>query len=347
MKNENYNEVLEWYNIHKRELPWRINTDAYSVWMSEIMLQQTRVEAVIPYFEKFKEKYPTIVDFAQASDDDLNKMWEGLGYYRRVRNMKKCAIVCSEEYGGRFPETYEELLALPGIGMYTAGAIASIAYNQKVPAVDGNVMRVMSRYYAIYDDITKDKSKKDMFKLLSDVIDKQPGNFNQAIMDIGSQICIPNGAARCNICPLSTTCKAYEKGLLHILPKKSKKKDRRIEEKTVVILVHKNKVAITKRPDSGLLAGLYEFDLIDSKLNIDMLKELYSEYGINRIEELTDAKHIFTHIEWHMSAYLIEVNDEKDRLFISEKEFDTSYAIPNAFDAYKQVIKEYWRNYGK
>ncbi|MDQ0362595.1 A/G-specific adenine glycosylase [Breznakia pachnodae] len=341
---ENFrNDLLNWYDEYARVLPWRSEPLPYYVWVSEIMLQQTRVEAVKPYFARFIKRLPTLKDLAEVDDDELRKLWEGLGYYNRVRNMKKCAIECMDKYNGFLPSAYEELIELPGIGSYTAGAIASIAYKEVVPAVDGNVLRVFSRLLASYDDIGKESTKKKFHTIIQEYVSKdRPDAFNQAVMEIGAMVCVPNSAPRCNICPIVSYCQAYETGKEHVLPIKEKKLKRRIEKRTIVVMVHDGKVVLRKRPQTGLLADLYEFINLEGYHTKKQLKELFNDsYTIKSIEKLPTSKHIFSHVEWHMHGYLIEVENVNDELLASITDVDERYAIPTAFKAYKDMLKHY------
>ena len=229
--------LLHWYDYNKRILPWRENKDPYRIWISEIMLQQTRVEAVKPYFDRFMEVLPTVYDLAKVDDDRLMKLWEGLGYYNRARNLKAAAQTIVEEYGGQLPADYDKLLSLKGIGMYTAGAIGSIAFELQVPAVDGNVLRVLTRLWGDDSDILKDKTKKAMGRRVMEFMpEDRPGDFNQALIELGATVCVPNGQPLCDQCPWDTVCKAYKEDLIDQLPVKTPKKARRIEHKTIFLL---------------------------------------------------------------------------------------------------------------
>lgn len=328
--------LLTWYDAHKRTLPWRENKDPYYIWVSEIMLQQTRVEAVKPYFERWITKLPTLVDLATTSEDDLRKLWEGLGYYNRVKNMKRCAQECVEKYQGHLPTTYEQLISLPGIGSYTAGAIASIAYGVNVPAVDGNVMRVFARQKRVYDDILKAKTKKSFEQLVSTYIPKdRASDFNQALMELGALICIPQ--ARCNICPVAKQCEAYATGEVFKLPVKKTKSDRKIENKTIVCMIVNDKVKITQRT-TALLHGLYEFDMLDGFYTKKQLQELYPQAKIVKLEA---SKHIFSHIEWHMKGYIVITQEQVAGLYVSQAELLMKYALPTALKVYKQAVVSY------
>lgn len=337
------NQLLNWYEENARILPWREDTASYRIWVSEIMLQQTRVEAVKPYFERFMKALPTLKELAESSDDELAKLWEGLGYYNRVRNMKKCAILCMELYQGELPHSYESLLTLPGIGTYTAGAIASIAYGECVPAVDGNVLRVFSRVLVSEDDILKESTKKKFQNIIQDYIpSNRPADFNQALMEIGALICVPNAAPRCNICPLASECLGHLSGQAHRLPNKTSKKARRIEKKTVLVILHKKEVLLYQRPDTGLLAGLYEFKVLDRELLKREVPLVLSAFQIKNIVTLKKAKHIFSHIEWHMKGFLIEVEDRSEEgMWCSWNQIEQKYALPTALKVYKDALQQW------
>ena len=338
--------LLNWYDQNRRILPWREDPTPYHVWISEIMLQQTRVEAVKPYYKRFLEFLPDISDLAQAQEQQLLKLWEGLGYYSRVRNLQKAAIQIMEDHNGVMPGTYEELLKLKGIGSYTAGAIASIAYGRKVPAVDGNVLRVVSRLCMDDGLITDTKVKQRIEAELKDTMsENRPGDYNQAMMEIGAMVCIPNGAPHCVECPLQEICLAHEKGVEEEFPKKAQKKPRSIEEKTVLIIQDADKAAIRQRPEKGLLAGMYEFPMLEGSKTAEEVLEYLSANGLSplRIQPLTDSKHIFTHKEWHMKGYQVRVDELRTNepteetgnwLFIEPGETQKQYPIPSAFAAY-------------
>ena len=335
-------QLLNWYDENRRILPWREDATPYRVWVSEIMLQQTRVEAVKPYFERFVKELPTLQDMSVASDDTLFKLWEGLGYYNRVMNMKKCAIECVEKHGGNLPSTYDELIQLPGIGAYTAGAIASIAYKQKVPAVDGNVLRVFSRVLISEDDILKESTKRKFQKIIMEYLPEDRSDaFNQALMEIGALICVPNAAPRCNICPVVSECMGYQSGDAHRLPNKAVKKARKIDKKTVLVITYQNQVHLCQREEKGLLAGLYEFDVYEGYLTKNQIRDQFKG-NIKRMTALEDTKHIFSHVEWHMKGYLIELNDKTiDGIWCTKKEIEETYAIPTAYKVYKKAWLEW------
>lgn len=336
--------LLAWYDTNGRELPWRSYPTPYYVWVSEIMLQQTRVEAVKGYFKRFIAELPTIEDLAKASEDKLLKLWEGLGYYNRVRNMQQAAITVMEQHNGELPQDYDTLLTLKGIGSYTAGAILSIAYGQQRPAVDGNVLRVMKRLAGSYDDILKTSVKTDMERQLLSIIPKRAGAFNQAVMDLGAMVCIPNGAPLCNQCPLVAYCQANKKKIQIELPVKTKKKPRRVEEKTILLLEYQGKYALHKRAKKGLLAGLWELPSVNGKCSKDEIAHILEQEGrTGRITELGPAKHIFSHVEWSMVGYqvtLLESLEAKEEyVWITPEELEREYAVPTAFSAYTKKIK--------
>ena len=335
--------LLSWYDSHARILPWRERPEPYRVWISEIMLQQTRVEAVKPYFGRFMEALPDIGALAQVEEERLLKLWEGLGYYNRARNLKKAAVTVVENYDGRLPASYEELLKLPGIGSYTAGAIASIAYGIPVPAVDGNVLRVVSRLLASREDILKPSVKRRMEDCLRAVMpQKRAGAFNQGLIEIGAIVCIPGGQPRCDECPLYSLCLARRQGLLDSIPYRAPKKPRKVEERTVLLLEAGDMVAIEKRADKGLLASLYQFPNVEGRLTPQeadrTLKALGA--GVKDIVPAGEAKHVFSHVEWHMTGYriLLEHVMEERYLFVNRRELREKYPIPNAFSAYIKVI---------
>lgn len=336
--------LLSWYDRNARILPWREEPTPYRVWISEIMLQQTRVEAVKPYFERFVSALPDVCDLARVPDDQLMKLWEGLGYYSRARNLKKAAGVLMECYGGALPASFDALLTLPGIGSYTAGAVASIAYGLPVPAVDGNVLRVISRLLASEEDITKPIVKKTVERSLTAVLPKdRPGDFNQALMELGATVCLPNGVALCEQCPVQGCCKAHREGRVMELPVKAKKKPRREEERTVLLLFCEGKVAVRQREKKGLLAGLWELPNMEGRLAPVEAEERLEEWGFSgvRAEPLCDAKHIFSHIEWHMTGYAAYVREERTAnglTWVTREQLAREIALPSAFRAYTEEL---------
>ena len=348
MLNEIITPLLNWYRQNKRELPWRDRNNAYYTWVSEIMLQQTRVEAVKPYFQRFTEELPDVRALAECPEEKLLKLWEGLGYYNRVRNMQKAACQVVELYNGVLPASYEDLLSLKGIGSYTAGAIASIAYGIPVPAVDGNVLRVITRILEDAGDIMKQSVKKQIEAELKAVMPEEaPGDFNQALMELGAVICVPNGQPRCEECPVSFCCQAFHHGTIEKYPVKAPKKSRKIEKRTVLVIQDGNYTAIKKRPDQGLLAGLYELPNTEGHLGQQEALEKVKALGLEPlyIESLPEAKHIFSHIEWRMTGYRIRVAALEEKhtqglIFADRKESHRQYAIPSAFSAYIKFMKE-------
>lgn len=339
--------LLSWFGEHARILPWRENPQPYYVWVSEIMLQQTRVEAVKPFFARFIAALPDIQALAQCPEDQLLKLWEGLGYYNRVRNMQKAAKQIMEVYDGQMPDQYEDLLALPGIGSYTAGAVASIAYGRPVPAVDGNVLRVISRILGSEEDISRQSVKKKMEEALKFVMPEEcPGTFNQALMELGATVCLPNGMPECSRCPVKTLCYACEHDCQMKLPVKAAKKARKIEEKTVLVIRDVFRAAIRKRPSGGLLAGLYELPNVNGHLSQEEALEQVKTLGFSplRILPLSPAKHIFSHVEWRMIGYMVLVEEkehtEEDSmlLFVEPELTEREYPIPAAFAAYTEYL---------
>ncbi len=337
--------LLRWYAAHARVLPWRENVTPYRVWVSEIMLQQTRVEAVKPYFNRFIEALPSIEDLANCEEERLLKLWEGLGYYNRVRNMQEAARTVMSEYDGRLPADPAALLFLPGIGRYTAGAIASIAYNLPVPAVDGNVLRILMRVTADDSDITRTAVRSEAERRIAAVIpEKQASEFNQALMELGATVCLPNGTPLCNDCPWNSLCEARKQSIIMRLPVKKEPAPRKCEDRTILIIRDKDRIALHKRPDHGLLAGMYEFPGCDGHLNRDEVIRRVKRMNLDplRIERLEDAKHIFSHVEWHITGYLVQVDSlrgkETDLLFVSSGEIQERYPIPAAFQAYTNLI---------
>ncbi len=343
--------LLKWFDQNARILPWRETPSPYRVWISEIMLQQTRVEAVKPYFERFLQVFPDVETLSQAEDDLLLKMWEGLGYYNRVRNLREAAKIIMNTYLGELPSEKNELMKLPGIGDYTSGAISSIAFGNANPAVDGNVMRVITRVCAEEGNILDKKVHAKVEKLVNNSIPAgRPGDFNQALMELGAIICIPNGVPKCEICPLYAMCLAREKGRISSIPYKEKKKERKTEEKTVLIIQSENNLVIRKRSAKGLLAGMYEFPSLEGIVEEKKVLKHVKEIGFSpiHIKKLEDSRHIFTHREWHMSAFLIKVEEpafqnqqlpDESYLLIEKNETERKYPIPSAFKTYTKYLK--------
>ena len=332
--------LLPWYKENHRQLPWRQDKDPYHIWVSEIMLQQTRVEAVKGYYARFIEALPTVSSLADCDDELLYKLWEGLGYYSRVRNLKKAAWQIVAQYDGKFPEEYTELLKLPGIGEYTAGAICSIAFNQPTPAVDGNVLRVIAR---ITDDATPidlPAFKKTVQQNLQAVYPSEAGNFTQALMELGATVCGPNRLPDCENCPCKGFCLGYRHKTAANLPVKSPKRERRVEQHTVFILSCDGQFALEKRPNKGLLAGLWQFPNVPHKLDTQAALEQVERFGL-KPKEITmqvERKHIFTHVEWEMRGIYVEVDQRGgDFVWLSEDALDRQAALPTAFRLFRET----------
>lgn len=308
-------KLLEWYHRNKRSMPWRDDPTAYHVWISEIMLQQTRVDAVRNYYLRFIKRLPDIQSLADVDDDELHKLWEGLGYYNRAKNLKKTAQLLIREYGGKLPSNFEDLLKLHGIGPYTAGAIASIAFKQPVPAVDGNVTRVISRLTGDERDIMQQSTRKAMEAVVRTLIPAdEVHHFNQALMELGALVCIPNGSPKCTDCPVNNICYAYETGSQNILPVKKEKKKRTVQHRSILVFVNeKNEFLIQKRGETGLLSGLWEFVSVEGEVCTRDLELLLKRKGLSfrSVTKIEDAKHIFSHIEWKMHGYLIKTSYTK------------------------------------
>ncbi|MBQ8757312.1 MAG: A/G-specific adenine glycosylase [Oscillospiraceae bacterium] len=326
--------ILPWYYTHQRELPWRQDRDAYHIWVSEIMLQQTRVEAVKGYYNRFMEALPTVADLANASDARLSKLWEGLGYYSRVRNLHKAAQVIMEKHQGVFPKEYEEIIALPGIGPYTAGAVCSIAFNQKTPAVDGNVLRLWSRLTNDFRAVDQPAFRKDATAALKAIYPQNAGDFTQALMELGATVCGPDKAPDCGRCPCASFCKAHQLGTAQELPVRLPKKQRRIEYKTVFVLHAKDLYAISKRPAKGLLAGMWQFPNTDGFLSPTEAVDYLQKQNI-RVENITkevERTHIFTHIQWNMRCYYLDVGGVLPNLhWRTLEQIRSEEALPTAF----------------
>lgn len=339
--------IVDWYQVYHRDLPWRQDRDPYHVWVSEIMLQQTRVEAVREYYHRFMTALPTVEKLAAADEDTLLKLWQGLGYYNRIRNMHRAAQVICETYGGRFPETMEEIRALPGIGDYTAGAIASICFNAQTPAVDGNVLRVMARLMADDSDIGAVATKKRYTALLATLYpDTECGAFTQGLIELGALICVPKGAPLCDRCPVAEFCRGYQSGIEKTLPYKAPKKARRREAMTVFVLrcqqtdlkaekargpeadVGGERFAVRKRPKKVLLAGLYEFPHVQGHLSAEEALTYVEHWGCHplNLTRQREYTHVFTHVEWEMIGYYIDCGRMPERLFAGEGNGDRQAA---------------------
>ena len=327
--------LLTWYNEAKRDLPWRREPTPYHVWLSEIMLQQTRVAAVVDYYRRFLDHFPTVADLAAAEEDALMKCWQGLGYYSRARNLQKASKVIVADYGGVFPGEYDAIRALPGVGDYTAGAISSIAFGLPRAAVDGNVLRVVTRLTADTRDITQAAAKQAITAALEDIIPvKAPGDFNQALMELGATVCLPNGAPLCDRCPVRDLCEARRRELTATIPVKAPKKPRKIEEREVYLIFYQGKVALRRRPNKGLLAGLWEYPHAPAP---------YPCPVAGKADFAATGKHIFTHIEWHMTAYTVAADSgalPEGWLWASAGDLAEKYPVPSAFQAFQHIVEE-------
>lgn len=327
--------LLGWYDKNRRSLPWREEVSAYRTWVSEIMLQQTRVAAALPYFQRFMAAFPTVEALAQADTEQVLKLWEGLGYYSRVRNLQKAAQVIVTEHDGVFPREYDKIRALPGVGDYTAGAVASICFDLPCPAVDGNVLRVLSRLLADHTPVTRPQTKKDYTQLLAAVYPlDRPGDFTQSLMELGATVCVPNGAPKCDLCPLSALCQARAAGIQLTLPVKEAKREKRVEEKTVFLLRCGDEYAFSQRPNKGLLAGLWEFPNMPGKLTAQEAISQAEDWGLHPRElvKYAEKEHIFTHIRWQMRGYYLECRRKDPRFTWADGEtVENSLALPTAF----------------
>ena len=331
--------LLPWYENNKRDLPWRGDKEPYHVWLSEIMLQQTRVEAVKGYYARFLTALPSIELLANCHDDALHKLWEGLGYYSRVRNLKKCAQVVMNQYDGRFPEDYDRILKLPGIGEYTAGAVCSICFNSPTPAVDGNVLRVISRLTRDETPIDAPAYKTFVRRELEKIYPSQAGDFTQALMELGATVCGPNRKPDCDMCPCKAFCEGAIKGDAERFPVKLPKKVKREEDKTVFVLSCDGKYALEKRPARGLLAGLWQFPNCEGKLEIKEALQQVEAWGIRprELKRQVERSHIFTHIRWNMRGICLEVERQEDAFhWLTAEEIETEAALPTAF-------RQFWK----
>lgn len=331
--------LLEWFRDNARQLPWRDAPTPYHVWLSEIMLQQTRVAAVMDYYKRFLEAAPDIAALAALPEDRLMKLWQGLGYYSRARNLQRAAKIIVENYSGEFPGDYTAVRSLPGVGDYTAGAVCSIALGQAVPAVDGNVLRVYARVCGDGEDISTPQMKKKVTRDLARIIPTgAPGMFNQALMELGATVCLPNGAPLCEKCPARVFCAALAQGRTGELPVKAPKKPRRVEERTVWLIFLGNRVALRRRPPQGLLAGLWEFPNVLGKGQPTEWVGQVLDTGY-----VGTAKHIFTHMEWHMTLQTAEADGDRlpdGWVWADREDLEQKYAVPNAFEGALRLAYE-------
>ncbi len=335
--------LCDWFAAGQRLLPWRTDPTPYRVWVSEIMLQQTRIEAVLPYFERFTAAFPTVADLANADPDRLMKLWEGLGYYSRARNLQKAARQVMERHGGELPADYEQLRALAGIGEYTAGAIASIAFHLPVPAVDGNVLRVLARMTACEGDVLSASVRRELTALAASLVPPEdPAAFNQGLMELGERVCLPNTMPRCDICPVRAWCAVAGTEKAASLPVRKKPKPRRIEKMTVTVILTNEatpRVLLHKRDNRGLLSGLWELPHVagyedDPALPCGLVRQ--SEWI-----DLPDSRHVFSHIEWHMKGRLCVVSPSAlpaGYVWADRDAVVSDHALPTAFRAYSHML---------
>lgn len=346
--------LLAWYDYNARILPWRSDPTPYHVWISEIMLQQTRVDAVLPYYNRWMEELPDIKSLAEIPEDRLFKLWEGLGYYNRARNLKIAAQTVMKEYGGELPADYDKLIKLAGIGAYTAGAIASIAFGLPYAAVDGNVLRIFARLLAEDGDIGKSRTKAALSREALRVMPGQrPGDYNQALMDLGAMVCLPNGKPDCDHCPLESVCLSHGQGRETDYPIRPKKRPRRIENRGVFILMvpgagsEEDRLVIHKRPKGGLLPNLWEFPNICGHFTLQEARDQIKSWGLSdySIENMGEGRHVFSHLEWQMNGYMVRVDEIPESLREQESwtlapigTLNSDYAIPSAFEFIKKQL---------
>ena len=333
--------LLRWYRANARDLPWRRTQDPYRIWVSEIMLQQTRVAAVLGYYARFLEAFPTVEALAAAPEDQLMKLWEGLGYYSRARNLQKAARLVADR--GGFPDTYDGLLALPGVGDYTAAAIASAAFARREAAVDGNVLRVVTRLTDCRDDVAAPRTKQNIRAQVQAIFPEAEADvriFNQSLMELGATVCVPGGLPKCLLCPARDLCLGRTRGTAESLPVKAPKKSRRVEEKTVFLLLREGRAALRKRPETGLLAGLWEFPNVESALDEPAAAVAVRAWGLEPLawKRRLTAKHIFSHVEWHMTGYALEVSGDgpEDFTWVDTLE---RHAVPSAFSRFTEEVR--------
>ena len=342
--------LLQWFGQNRRTLPFREDPTPYHVWVSEIMLQQTRVAAALPYYERFIRELPDIPALAACDPQRLDKLWEGLGYYRRVHSLQKAAQVVCQQYGGQLPADYDALLALPGVGPYTAGAIASIGFGLPAPAVDGNVLRVFARLYNDPSPVT-DPAVKKIFT--QRVMDHQPpdnpGDFNQALMELGALVCLPGGAPLCDQCPLAGLCEGRKAGTALDLPQKAQPKPRKVVPVTVLLLRQEGTGPwlLQQRPETGLLAGLWQPPALEGVCleGPDAVRQAVEQLGLEPEAgapgALPAAKHVFTHVEWRLSGWLLDLPAQPAPggwVWAGRQDLEGRYALPGAFKAYRKVM---------
>lgn len=347
--------LQKWYDVHKRSLPWRDISDPYFIWLSEIILQQTRVNQGLPYYLKFVDRYQSISEFAAATEDEILQLWQGLGYYSRGRNMLKCANAIVEKHGGKFPTTFKELTQLPGIGDYTASAIMSFAYNQAHAVLDGNVYRVLSRMYAIQSPINGSQAHKEFKALAESLIDqKQPGKHNQAIMEFGALQCVPSNPI-CSECVFNDTCIALHTNQVHSLPAKIKKKAKRKRHFNYLVFLHNHQVLIQQRTGKGIWQGLHEFPLIESEKKLsakDVLNRVEADFNLKKpsVLSVVSFKHILTHQSIYADFWIVPTtsfgfNLNSDIFEVDLQALGKDFAIPVLLDKFLEsaIIKDLCR----
>lgn len=344
--------LLEWYAQYRRVLPWREEATPYRIWVSEIMLQQTRIEAALPYFERFIAALPTVKALAEADEGRLMKLWEGLGYYSRARNLQKAAKIIMSDHGGELPASYERLLALPGIGEYTAGAIASTAFGIPVPAVDGNVLRVMTRLLDDRGDVMSPPVRRALREEVCTMLPNDaPGEFNQAIMELGETVCLPNAIPLCGQCPLASGCLGFAKGHPEELPVRAAKKARRVENRTILVVLADNRVLLHRRAPHGLLAGMWELPNAEGWLTAqeaaDHIKQWDKQSQNLTAEPLGGGKHLFSHVEWRMQGYKFRTatfESPEEYTWADAAQLFNDYALPSAFRTYAKYLPEWLKD---
>lgn len=331
--------LLSWYDKRARELPWRENPTPYRVWISEVILQQTRVQAGKKYFERFIDQVPNIKTLAAIDETKLFKLWEGLGYYNRAKNLKKAACIVMEEYDGALPADFKELKKLPGIGEYTAGAISSIAFGLRHAAVDGNVMRVLARMLCWSEDVRKEAAKHWAAEQIQSILPNRAGDFNQALMELGALICRPNGDPLCDQCPVKKLCLAYQTKTQDQFPVKPAKKSRKKQNRTVFLIISEQKIAVCQRPKKGLLSSMWEFPCAEQELSKEEACEWLKQQGITPVEILPAPKHkhIFSHIEWNLSGWVV-VAEHVPYKMVDKEQLQNEVPIPSAFEPYTQQV---------
>jgi len=324
--------LLKWFDENKRPLPFRLTKDPYAVWISEIMAQQTQMDTLLPYYNRFIESFPHVYALAAANEAFLLKHWEGLGYYNRAKNLHRAAKIIVSDLDGTIPNHYEDLLKLPGIGPYTAAAIASICFNEKIAAVDGNVLRVYSRLTDSFEDIAEQSTKRQVQEALSRYMPDRPGDFNEAMMELGALICLPANPC-CLLCPLREHCAALKAGHVHLLPVKKKKVKRKTLAMEACIVQNMNgQLLVEKRPDKGLLSGLWGFPIVEKHKGISQY--IQETYQLSEpLSFVGKAKHVFTHITWEIDLYAVETihDSKKYGRYVSQKKLLSDYTLPTAF----------------